>query len=162
MENKSGLKPVNKHLLADAKRILKDSGYYVDNLWSIEDVLNKQQMSAHMAMKILDNVFTDDYVIGQINGIIQEEVDMYKPSVLDNIMMKYPDEEFLTVDGFNECVVGVEIPSMRLLYSRNKIIEQLVTVNRMSESDAMEHYTFNIRGSYVGEKTPLFVELYDI
>lgn len=78
--------------------------------------------------------------------------------MLEEIIEYYPDETFLKADGFDEAVIGVEIPSMRLIYSVKKVIETLITEDEMSLEDAMEHYEFNIRGSYVGELTPIWCD----
>ena len=78
--------------------------------------------------------------------------------MLEGILEYYPDESFLKADGFDEAVIGVEIPSMRLIYSVTKVIETLITEDEMSLEDAMEHYEFNIRGSYMGELTPIWCD----
>jgi hypothetical protein len=78
--------------------------------------------------------------------------------MLEEIIEYYPDETFLKADGFDEAVIGVEIPSMRLIYSVKKVIETLITKDEMSLEDAMEHYEFNIRGSYIGELTPIWCD----
>jgi len=78
--------------------------------------------------------------------------------MLEGILEYYPDESFLKADGFDSAVIGVEIPSMRLIYSVTKVIETLITEDEMSLEDAMEHYEFNIRGSYVGELTPIWCD----
>lgn len=78
--------------------------------------------------------------------------------MLEGILEYYPDESFLKADGFDNAVIGVEIPSMRLIYSVTKVIETLITEDEMSLEDAMEHYEFNIRGSYVGELTPIWCD----
>jgi hypothetical protein len=43
-------------------------------------------------------------------------------------------------------------------YNKNKIIEILMTRDKMSETDAKEYFDFNIVGAYVGEHTPTFIE----
>jgi hypothetical protein len=78
--------------------------------------------------------------------------------MLEGILEYYPDESFLKADGFDDAVIGVEIPSMRLIYSVTKVIETLITEDEMSLEDAMEHYEFNIRGSYMGELTPIWCD----
>lgn len=78
--------------------------------------------------------------------------------MLEGILEYYPEESFLKADGFDNAVIGVEIPSMRLIYSVTKVIETLITEDEMSLEDAMEHYEFNIRGSYVGELTPIWCD----
>jgi hypothetical protein len=79
--------------------------------------------------------------------------------MLEEILEYYPDETFLKADGLDEAVIGVQIGEpMRLIYSVTKIIEHLVTEDEMDLEDAMEHFEFNIRGSYVGEQTPIWCD----
>ncbi len=79
--------------------------------------------------------------------------------MLEEILEYYPDETFLKADGLDEAVIGVQIGEpMRLIYSVSKVIEILVTEDEMEFEDAMEHFDFNIRGSYVGEQTPIWCD----
>jgi hypothetical protein len=79
--------------------------------------------------------------------------------MLEEILEYYPDETFLKADGLDSAVIGVQIGEpMRLIYSVTKIIEHLVTEDEMDLEDAMEHFEFNIRGSYVGEQTPIWCD----
>ena len=74
--------------------------------------------------------------------------------MLKNIIENYPEEEFLKADGFDDAIIGIEEPSMRLIYSVSKCLE-ILRVD-MSEEDALEHFYYNVSGSYVGEKTPIW------
>jgi hypothetical protein len=79
--------------------------------------------------------------------------------MLEDILEYYPDETFLKADGLDSAVIGVEIGEpMRLIYSVTKIIEILMNDDEMSMEDALEHFEFNIRGSYVGEQTPIWCD----
>lgn len=65
----------------------------------------------------------------------------------------------LKLDGFDDCYLGVgesygEHPA--LIYDYEKIIEQLKQ-DGMSEEEAKEYFDFNILGSYIGEKMPIFL-----
>lgn len=84
--------------------------------------------------------------------------------MLEEILEYYPDETFLKADGFDDAVIGVEIAEpMRLVYSVKKVIETLITEDEMSLEDALEHFEYNIRGSYVGEQTPIWCDdMYEI
>lgn len=77
--------------------------------------------------------------------------------ILDQIVENYPDEEILKADGLDDAILGIEENSMRLVYSKSKVIEILMSED-MTEEDALEHYYYNIVGAYVGEKTPIFIE----
>jgi hypothetical protein len=79
--------------------------------------------------------------------------------MLEEILEYYPDETFLKADGLDEAVIGVQIGEpMRLIYSVSKVIEILITNDEMELEDALEHFEFNIRGSYVGEQTPIWCD----
>lgn len=75
--------------------------------------------------------------------------------MIENITENYTEEEFLIADGFNEAIIGLDEKSMRLIYSVTKCLEILMQDN-MTEEEAIEYFEFNISGSYVGEKTPIW------
>jgi hypothetical protein len=70
------------------------------------------------------------------------------------ITEQYQDESFLKADGFDEAIIGVDETSMRLIYSVSKCIQ--ILCKDMNEEDAMEYFSFNVSGAYVGEKTPIW------
>jgi hypothetical protein len=78
--------------------------------------------------------------------------------MLEEIVEYYPDEEILKADGFDDAVIGIEEGTMRLIYSVRRCIEILITDEEMSLEDALEHFSYNVSGSYVGEKTPIWCE----
>ena len=51
--------------IANAKLVLKQAGYYVDNLWSIHDV-NDDSLTDEQKMKALDMALTNEYTKEQI------------------------------------------------------------------------------------------------
>jgi|TARA_R110000868_G_scaffold74337_13_gene215065 hypothetical protein len=76
--------------------------------------------------------------------------------MLDGIIDNYYEEEFLKADGFDEAVIGVDDMSMRLIYSVSKCIE--ILMRDMSQEDALEYFSYNVSGAYVGEKTPIWCQ----
>ena len=74
--------------------------------------------------------------------------------MIEQIVEQYYDEEFLKADGFDDAIIGVDETTMRLIYSVSKCIE--ILMRDMSEECAMEYFTFNVSGSYVGGKTPIW------
>ena len=66
-------------------------------------------------------------------------------------MLKLPEQ-------FDDAIMGV---SQRIgwenciVYDAKKIIE--ILTEDMSEQDALDHFDFNIAGSYVGDTTPVFL-----
>lgn len=85
------------------------------------------------------------------------------------------NEEMLLVDGFDEAIIGscerINLGPV-VAYSVEKIIEILMkdmivdesdleegeTIEDRKYSEAYEYFEFNIRGAWMGEFTPVFVE----
>jgi hypothetical protein len=78
--------------------------------------------------------------------------------VLNKIIDAYPYEEFLKADGLDEAVIGIEEDEMRLVYSVDKCIEILMT-HGMEYDEALEFFDYNVRGAWMGDKTPIWVKL---
>lgn len=78
--------------------------------------------------------------------------------MLDSILERYRDEEFLKVDGFDSAIIGVDEISLRLIYSKKAILEILMYEHDMDELESIEYYDYNISGAYMGEKTPIYME----
>lgn len=74
--------------------------------------------------------------------------------MLDKIIEWFPEDEILKADGFDEAIIGIDEFSMRLIYSVSKCVE--ILCRDMSEEDAVEYFDYNVKGSYVGEKTPIW------
>lgn len=87
-----------------------------------------------------------------INEILSNSINLH--SIYD----KYPDEVFVSADGFDDAILGVDDDKMILIYSTKKVLNILIEGEEMSYEDALEHFYYNIKGSYVGEKTPLFID----
>ena len=78
--------------------------------------------------------------------------------LLEGIVELYQEEEILAADGFDHAVIGIEESSMRLIYSVGKCIEILMTEEDMSLEESMEYFDFNIKGAWVGDKTPIWCD----
>lgn len=77
-------------------------------------------------------------------------------SLLETILDDYPDDTFLKADGFDDAIIGVW--NGKLAYSTKACID--ILTKDMSYEDAVEYFYYNVEGSYVGEKTPIFIDLY--
>ena len=66
------------------------------------------------------------------------------------------DPKILLADGYDDCLIGLAFREGELvaLYSAERIIEKLS--EDMTIEEAYEYFEFNIEGSYVGVKTPMF------
>ena len=74
--------------------------------------------------------------------------------MIQNILDSFPEEAFLKADGFDGAVIGIDPDSFRLIYSVSKCIEILMA--EMPEEEAVEFFSFNISGSFVGNQSPIW------
>jgi hypothetical protein len=58
MKNKNNM----SKKIENAKKVLRDAGFYVDNLWHINDVKQNYKVSDDEAYKILDVALTGDWI----------------------------------------------------------------------------------------------------
>jgi len=56
----------NKLTIESAKQFLKDQGYYVDNLWHIDDVKQNYNVSDEEAYDILDKSLESSFIMEDI------------------------------------------------------------------------------------------------
>ena len=77
----------------------------------------------------------------------------------EELMEVLAEEECLTADGFDDALVGCSYgANVVAVYDINKMIGVLVNEG-MDWDDALEHIEYNVVGSYVGEKTPIYISL---
>ena len=68
------------------------------------------------------------------------------------------DFECLLADGFDDAVIGISsCGSPKAVYSVNKCVKILMERDKMTQEEAEEYVDFNMQGSYLGKKTPIFV-----
>lgn len=83
---------------------------------------------------------------------------MKNNNLLEGIIEYHNDTEFLTIHGFDSCVIGLDETSDRLIYSVRLIIETLMIRDGMTCEEAEDYYIFNIENAYMGELTPIYCE----
>lgn len=78
-------------------------------------------------------------------------------TLFERIIETYPDEQFLKADGLDGAVIGVDEKSMVLIYSVSKCID-ILAEKIGSVEEAIEYFSFNVSGAYMGEKTPIWCQ----
>lgn len=68
----------------------------------------------------------------------------------------YP--KLLLVDGFDDGIIGVDTHNLRVVYSKQKMVQILVQRDGMDEYQAWEWLEFNTFDVYMGDGTPIFVQ----
>ncbi len=78
----------------------------------------------------------------------------------EQLLKFVPDDTLLFADGFDDAIMGLDTNSLRVVYSKQKMIECLL--KDMELDDAIEYLEFNTWGAYVGEQTPIYVDEIDV
>jgi hypothetical protein len=81
-------------------------------------------------------------------------------SAREKILAFVPDEELLFADGFDDAIMGLDTNNLRVVYSKQKMIEILEP--EMGLDDAIEYLEFNTWCAYVGDKTPIYMDEIDV
>jgi hypothetical protein len=65
---------MSKDKVEVARKFLKDQGYYVDNLWHIDDVQQNHDLNDNDAYEVLDRVMQAEYTVSNIFEMIDLQV----------------------------------------------------------------------------------------
>ncbi len=69
-------------------------------------------------------------------------------------------EDALTMDGYDDCVIGIlERFGMEpiVLYDKERVLQKFMDDGAFTYEDAIDFYSYNQLGSWLGELTPGFV-----
>ena len=79
---------------------------------------------------------------------------------LEQVMFALAEENALLANGFEEALLGhTQGLNLVAVYDYDKCVHILMERDKMSCEEAVEFMDFNVTGSYVGEKTPIFISL---
>jgi len=78
-----------------------------------------------------------------------------------SMLMQIADEEgMLLYDGFDDAIIGMASrcgENTVLAYDIDKIIEILMDRDDLNYEEALEYYSFNMEGAYIGDSTPTHI-----
>lgn len=81
--------------------------------------------------------------------------------IMDQLIEENP--EALLADGFESALMGIARrtgqPSLAV-YDTNKCVKILVKKNNMTYEEAIEFFDFNVAGAWMGENTPVFLDVF--
>ena len=83
--------------------------------------------------------------------------------IRDELAGYYGDDLlFLDEEYFDRAIVGVvhQCNNTLVCYSQPMVIQLLMEHSEMDEEEALDYFYFNVVGGYVGEKTPVFLEIF--
>lgn len=79
----------------------------------------------------------------------------------EQLQIELVENECLLADGFDSALIGITDGSNPVaVYDTDKCIRCLMEEDdeRFSQEDAIEFFYYNVVGSYVGDKTPVFIK----
>lgn len=86
-------------------------------------------------------------------------------SQMRSLIDEYADEidvALLLADGFDDAIVGVAwgVDSQpHVTYDKEKMLLILINRDSMTVQDASEYLDFNVFGAYVGENSPMYIDM---
>jgi hypothetical protein len=84
----------------------------------------------------------------------------FKRNQMKELIIEYygdhDDDGLLFADGLDDAIIGICPSTLRVVYSRTKVID--IFMNDMSSEEAIEFAEYNTFSAYVGERTPIWME----
>jgi hypothetical protein len=80
--------------------------------------------------------------------------------IREKLSEDYPDLLVMDPDYLDAAIVGVvtRIGLEAVCYNTDKVIRLLMEHDKMSYEEAWEYFEFNMKGAWMGEATPVFLE----
>lgn len=75
---------------------------------------------------------------------------------IDIIIKLCGKDDFIKIKNYDNCIIGFDVQSNRLIYSVSLFIEALK--NKMEESEAIDYFYANVYEKYTGVNNPIFCE----
>jgi hypothetical protein len=79
-----------------------------------------------------------------------------KVNIRDELSSLSDNPEMLFADGYDDALIGYTDSGVAV-YSIEDIIMIMINEEEMTHEDALDHFYYNVAGSYVGEYTPIYV-----
>ena len=76
-------------------------------------------------------------------------------------LCEYHGDDLLFADSFDGAIIGVTVDggTGRVVYNTRKMVDILLQKGDITEEEAWEYLEFNTFGAYVGDQTPIYVDL---
>lgn len=89
-----------------------------------------------------------------------EQIKRSGQEILKEIQNTFCDIDLLTFTGYDNCILGFHEDSQRLVYSTQKILDQLSLECSGDKELIFEFFSFNFQGNNIKEKSPMII--YDL
>jgi hypothetical protein len=82
---------------------------------------------------------------------------MTKEELLEEYGDLLDDVELVTVDGYDDAILGIDSKSLRVIYDADEMVEILMEDEEMSEEEALEYLDYNVFNAWIGDQTPIYM-----
>jgi hypothetical protein len=81
-------------------------------------------------------------------------------NIREQIAEDYPDLLVMDPEYLDKAIIGVasRIGLEAVCYDKDKVITLIMGHDGMTYEDALEYFEYNMKGAWVGEHTPVFLE----
>lgn len=78
------------------------------------------------------------------------------------ITTTYPEEEFIFADGFDDCIIGLDEGSMRVVYSIGRCIDKVLSWKGIAtRGEAETFFYMEVYNVSVEHNCPMFIREYN-
>jgi hypothetical protein len=79
-------------------------------------------------------------------------------NLLSKIKKEFPEEEFITPEGLDKAVIGIDKNEMRLIYSKADSVVETMLTSCCGEDEALEYLKVNLFSAYIGRGSPIWCD----
>lgn len=65
---------------------------------------------------------------------------------------------YILADGFNDCIIGIDVQNERIVYDKQKMIDVLIN-DGMSDDEAVEFLEYNTWYACVSPNNPIYIDV---
>jgi len=82
---------------------------------------------------------------------------MTKEELLEEYGDLLGDVQLVTVDGYDDAILGIDSKSLRVIYDADEMVEILMETENMEEDEALEYLDYNVFNAWIGDQTPIYM-----
>lgn len=67
------------------------------------------------------------------------------------------DIQLVTVDGYDDAILGIDSKSYRVIYDADEMVDILMETEDLTEEEALEYLDYNVFNTWLGDQTPIYL-----
>jgi hypothetical protein len=82
---------------------------------------------------------------------------MTKEELLEEYGDLIGDVQLVTVDGYDDAILGIDSKSYRVIYDADEMVDILMETEDLTEEEALEYLDYNVFNAWIGDQTPIYL-----